>query len=133
MFMETSAKTAANVEEAFINTAKEIYQKIQDGVFDVTNEVCTACCSEMGPKQQCMSAVCTLHFGTACRVYSAMHFRSVAMDECRTLCILFLSAWFRLALLLWLMNCDILRICVCLSTCNVLFFFVVCRRPMVSN
>ena len=40
MFMETSAKTAANVEEAFINTAREIYQKIQDGVFDVTNEVC---------------------------------------------------------------------------------------------
>ena len=37
--METSAKTAANVEEAFINTAREIYQKIQDGVFDVTNEV----------------------------------------------------------------------------------------------
>lgn len=59
--METSAKTAANVEEvcvdvlvmkyvyiqyvlfpwlqAFINTAKEIYQKIQDGIFDVTNEV----------------------------------------------------------------------------------------------
>ena len=60
VFMETSAKTSANVEEvrcsvlyprcaitcrgvlalqAFINTAKEIYQKIQDGVFDVTNEV----------------------------------------------------------------------------------------------
>lgn len=39
VFMETSAKTAANVEEAFINTAKEIYQKIQDGVFDITNEV----------------------------------------------------------------------------------------------
>jgi len=38
VFMETSAKTAANVEEAFINTAKEIYQKIQDGVFDVSNE-----------------------------------------------------------------------------------------------
>jgi Ras-related protein Rab-2A len=38
VFMETSAKTAANVEEAFINTAKEIYQKIQDGVFDVNNE-----------------------------------------------------------------------------------------------
>jgi len=37
--METSAKTAKNVEEAFINTAKEIYQKIQDGVFDITNEV----------------------------------------------------------------------------------------------
>ena len=39
VFMETSAKTAANVEEAFINTAKEIYQKIQDGVFDINNEV----------------------------------------------------------------------------------------------
>lgn len=39
IFMETSAKTASNVEEAFINTAKEIYQKIQDGVFDINNEV----------------------------------------------------------------------------------------------
>lgn len=39
MFMETSAKTAANVEEAFINTAKEIYEKIQEGVFDINNEV----------------------------------------------------------------------------------------------
>uniref|UniRef100_UPI00358E5A9F ras-related protein Rab-2A n=1 Tax=Myxine glutinosa TaxID=7769 RepID=UPI00358E5A9F len=38
VFMETSAKTAANVEEAFINTAKEIYQKIQEGVFDISNE-----------------------------------------------------------------------------------------------
>jgi len=36
--METSAKTAANVEEAFINTAKEIYEKIQEGVFDINNE-----------------------------------------------------------------------------------------------
>ena len=39
IFMETSAKTAANVEEAFIGTAKEIYQKIQEGVFDINNEV----------------------------------------------------------------------------------------------
>ena len=55
IFMETSAKTAANVEEvnryicvslrelcslqAFINTAREIYTKIQEGVFDPTNEV----------------------------------------------------------------------------------------------
>ena len=38
IFMETSAKTAANVEEAFIGTAKEIYQKIEEGVFDVNNE-----------------------------------------------------------------------------------------------
>uniref|UniRef100_A0A8D2AZD8 Ras-related protein Rab-2B n=1 Tax=Sciurus vulgaris TaxID=55149 RepID=A0A8D2AZD8_SCIVU len=34
IFMETSAKTACNVEEAFINTAKEIYRKIQQGLFD---------------------------------------------------------------------------------------------------
>ena len=41
IFMETSAKTAANVEEAFINTAREIYDKIQEGVFDINNEVIT--------------------------------------------------------------------------------------------
>uniref|UniRef100_A0A8C3KBB9 RAB2A, member RAS oncogene family n=3 Tax=Charadriiformes TaxID=8906 RepID=A0A8C3KBB9_9CHAR len=39
IFMETSAKTASNVEEAFINTAKSIYEKIQEGVFDINNEV----------------------------------------------------------------------------------------------
>jgi len=38
IFMETSAKTAANVEEAFIDTAKQIYEKIQEGVFDINNE-----------------------------------------------------------------------------------------------
>lgn len=38
IFMETSAKTASNVEEAFINTAREIHEKIQEGVFDVNNE-----------------------------------------------------------------------------------------------
>ena len=43
VFMETSAKTAQNVEEAFINTAKEIYSKIQEGVFDITNEVKCVC------------------------------------------------------------------------------------------
>ncbi|KAK2499780.1 hypothetical protein MC885_007692, partial [Smutsia gigantea] len=71
IFMETSAKTASNVEErhkdttsvkikknkdnvkfkvqcstylytlAFINTAKEIYEKIQEGVFDINNESIT--------------------------------------------------------------------------------------------
>ena len=38
-FLETSAKTADNVEEAFVGTASEIYRKIKDGVFDVSNEV----------------------------------------------------------------------------------------------
>uniref|UniRef100_A0A674HL34 RAB2A, member RAS onco family n=1 Tax=Taeniopygia guttata TaxID=59729 RepID=A0A674HL34_TAEGU len=38
IFMETSAKTASNVEEAFINTAKEIYEKIQEGVFDINSK-----------------------------------------------------------------------------------------------
>ncbi|XP_066484041.1 ras-related protein Rab-2B [Tiliqua scincoides] len=38
IFLETSAKTATNVEEAFLNTAKAIYKKIQQGQFDGTNE-----------------------------------------------------------------------------------------------
>lgn len=38
IFMETSAKTAQNVEQAFIETAAKIYRKIQDGVFDASNE-----------------------------------------------------------------------------------------------
>merc|ERR1711998_484424 len=38
VFLETSAKTASNVEDAFINTARKIYEKIQQGVFDVSNE-----------------------------------------------------------------------------------------------
>jgi len=38
IFLETSAKTSDNVERAFRDTAEKIYQKIQDGVFDVTNE-----------------------------------------------------------------------------------------------
>lgn len=38
VFLETSAKTAHNVEDAFINTARAIYGKIEQGVFDVANE-----------------------------------------------------------------------------------------------
>lgn len=38
IFLETSAKTADHVEEAFLSTAEHIFQKIQRGEFDVTNE-----------------------------------------------------------------------------------------------
>ncbi|XP_053119039.1 ras-related protein Rab-2B isoform X2 [Hemicordylus capensis] len=38
IFMETSAKTASNVEEAFLYTAKAIFRKIQEGQFDLSNE-----------------------------------------------------------------------------------------------
>ncbi|RZC54695.1 hypothetical protein C5167_013547 [Papaver somniferum] len=38
IFMEASAKTAQNVDEAFISTASMIYKKTQDGVIDVSND-----------------------------------------------------------------------------------------------
>jgi len=38
IFLETSAKTAHNVEEAFTATAAAIYKNIENGVYDVTNE-----------------------------------------------------------------------------------------------
>lgn len=38
IFLETSAKTASNVEEAFIHTAQKIYEHIQNGVYDVSND-----------------------------------------------------------------------------------------------
>mmetsp|Transcript_12611 Transcript_12611/g.18076 ORF Transcript_12611/g.18076 Transcript_12611/m.18076 type:complete len:216 (-) Transcript_12611:241-888(-) len=38
VFLETSAKTAANVEAAFVKTAEKIYQNIQSGIYDVNNE-----------------------------------------------------------------------------------------------
>ncbi len=38
IFMETSAKTAENVEEAFLETSKSIYENIQQGVYDLSNE-----------------------------------------------------------------------------------------------
>ncbi len=39
IFMETSAKTKENVQEAFLETSKLIYMKINDGVYDLTNDV----------------------------------------------------------------------------------------------
>jgi Ras-related protein Rab-2A len=38
IFFETSAKTASNVEEAFLQTANKIYEKLQSGVYDLGNE-----------------------------------------------------------------------------------------------
>lgn len=38
MFLETSAKTAENVEESFHLPAKKIYEKIKEGIYDVSNE-----------------------------------------------------------------------------------------------
>merc|ERR1711879_752534 len=38
LFLETSAKTAFNVEEAFIKPAQQIYEKIQKGIYDVSND-----------------------------------------------------------------------------------------------
>lgn len=38
IFCETSAKTAYNVEQAFIHTAEEIHGNIESGKIDVANE-----------------------------------------------------------------------------------------------
>eukprot|EP01130_Rhizamoeba_saxonica_P001256 TRINITY_DN1113_c0_g3_i1.p1 TRINITY_DN1113_c0_g3~~TRINITY_DN1113_c0_g3_i1.p1 ORF type:complete len:214 (+),score=61.45 TRINITY_DN1113_c0_g3_i1:45-686(+) len=48
IFMETSAKTAAGVEEAFVETAKVIYQKVKANILDISNELSGI---KLGPMQ----------------------------------------------------------------------------------
>lgn len=38
--METSAKTGQNIEEVFFHSACEIEKKINNGLYDITNESC---------------------------------------------------------------------------------------------
>ena len=40
IYVETSAKTGNNVDAAFVNTAKEIMQKIENAEYDLSNEQC---------------------------------------------------------------------------------------------
>ena len=40
LFFETSAKDGINVEEVFINSAKEIAKKIEQGFYDLENDSC---------------------------------------------------------------------------------------------
>ena len=56
VFMETSAKTTQNVEEAFIKMAMELYAKIQENSIDVANEV----------KWVCVTITCTVFTALCC-------------------------------------------------------------------
>lgn len=44
VFLETSAKTAQNVEEAFVDTARRVCAKIQSGELDGSNEARVVAC-----------------------------------------------------------------------------------------
>lgn len=45
LFLETSAKTGVNVEQAFATTARAIYERLQLGLLDINNDV-GVCCFE---------------------------------------------------------------------------------------
>ena len=38
VFLETSAKTSYNVEEAFLRTSKVIFENIDKGIYDLSND-----------------------------------------------------------------------------------------------
>uniref|UniRef100_A0A453D899 Uncharacterized protein n=2 Tax=Triticinae TaxID=1648030 RepID=A0A453D899_AEGTS len=44
VFMEASAKTTQNVDEAFILTAERVHKKVQDGVLDLPEKVSLSAC-----------------------------------------------------------------------------------------
>ena len=46
IFLEASAKTNSNVEEAFESTARNIYNKVKEGTLDTSSEACGV---RMGP------------------------------------------------------------------------------------
>ncbi|VDM00190.1 unnamed protein product [Schistocephalus solidus] len=45
LFIETSARMAINIEKAFVQTAEEIYSRIQQGILDVNHKVISPLCS----------------------------------------------------------------------------------------
>ncbi|XP_009396663.2 ras-related protein RABB1c-like [Musa acuminata AAA Group] len=53
MFMEASARSGENVEEAFLSTAEIIYKRIRDGQYDVSNESCGIKIGEGGTQHPC--------------------------------------------------------------------------------
>jgi Ras-related protein Rab-14 len=54
MFVEASAKTGQNAEEAFLETAKKIYQSIQDGKLDLNSADSGVQCKFSKPGQKAL-------------------------------------------------------------------------------